>query len=242
MSFDQSVRFSTNMMMHTAADAILCELRDLHQLILALLASPDKARWHWPSYYLLYVDMDRMAWRIRRTRTVFADEPLFESMSAFAQAPRSAAEEAEAIDDAFAELGKAQRSIVAWLWHASRNTMTVIEDKRLRQQMRAHFHPKSEWYRTFRSDYCPGRVSADGRTLERTILKLDPEPPDRVDGIGEKSLYVRQYFDISTEPARSLLAHAIGRVEEEHARVGRAMADFFLAHCSIEQLLHPSSV
>jgi hypothetical protein len=230
------------MTMHTAPDQILCEVRDLHQFILGLLASPDPTRWHWPSYYLLYVDMDRMAWRLRRTRTVFADEPLFGTASGFAQAPLSVAEQAETVDDAFADLGKAQGSIVDRLWHMSRNTMTVIEDKRLRQRMRAHLHPKSEWYQVFRSDYCPGRVSADGRTLERTILKIDPEPPDRIHDLGEKNLTSHQYFDIGTDAARSLLAQAVGTVEEEHAGVSRAMADFFVAHCSIEQLLHPSSV
>ncbi|QOL48498.1 hypothetical protein [Massilia litorea] len=229
-------------MMHTAPDEILREVRDLHQFILALLASPDKTRWHWPSYYLLYVDMDRMAWRLRGTRTVFADEPLFGKAAGFAAGPRPVAGQAEAVDDAFADLGKAQGSIVGRLWHMSRNTLTVIEDKQLRQRMRAHLHPKSEWYQVFRSDYCPGRVSADGRTLERSILKTDPEPPDRIHDLGETNLHVHQTFDIGTDAARNLLAQAVARVEDEHARVSRAMADCFLAHCSLEALLHPSSV
>lgn len=235
-------RPSTNTMMHTAADDILCELTDLHQLILELLASPGNTKWHWPSYYLLYVDMDRMAWRIRSTRTVFANEPPFARVTGLADAPRSIAEQVEAIGDAFAEFAKVQRSIVDRFWHISRNTLTVIENHTLRQRMRAHFHPKSAWYQVFRSDYCPGRISPDGRTLERTILKLDPEPSGRIHDLGEKNLYSHQCFDIGTEAARTLVAQALGRVEEEHARVGRAMADFFVAHCSVEQLLHPSSI
>lgn len=216
-------------MMNAAPDDILREVRDLHRFILALIASPDTTRWHWPSYYLLYVDMDRMAWRLRRTRTVFADEPLCDT-------------EAGAVDDAFADLGKVQGSIVDRLWHIARNTLTVIEDKRLRQQLRAHLHPKSEWYQVFRSGYCPGRVSADGTTLERSILTIDPEPPERIHDLDAKQLHVRQSFDIGTDAARTLLACALGKVEQEHAAVTRAMADFFLAHCAIEQLLHPTSV
>ena len=216
------------MMTYTPADEILRELRDLHQFINELLASPDKASWHWPSYYLLYVDMDRMAWRIRAAKTVFEEEP--------------ATGQAEWVDSAFAEFGNTQRSIVSWLWQISRNLATVVEDRTLRQRLRAHFQPKSEWYQVFRSDYCPGRVSTDGKTLERTILKTDPAPPDRIHDLGEKNLYARQCFDIGTSAARTSLAQAIARVEEEHAQVERAMTAFFLAHCSIDKLLHPSSV
>lgn len=56
----------------TPAHEFLLELADLHALILDVLDSPRKAQWHWPSFYLLYVDMDRLARVLTRVGYMFA--------------------------------------------------------------------------------------------------------------------------------------------------------------------------
>jgi hypothetical protein len=214
----------------TPPAGMLRELRDVDGLILELVAAPGRADWHWPSYYLLYVDVERMAWLVQRAGNVLAHGGADDDD-----------EDAGAVRDAFGAVRDKLLQIVAQLWRMSGNLGTVIEDKALRRRIRAHFHPKSAWYQALHDDYCAGRLAEGGRVLERTILVLDPDPPERIEDLGAGDLLRRQRFAAGTPAARAALADAVRAAEQEHARTWTAMKDFFLAHCTLEDLLHPSS-
>jgi len=71
---------------------------------------------------------------------------------------------------------------------------------------------------------------------------MDVAYPDRISDLGQKNLIRHQGFDIRPDAARAALAEAIRTIEKEHGKVGLAMQDFFLQHCSVQDLIHPSSV
>jgi len=123
---------------------MFCEMRALNEFILEQISSPGTARWHWPSYYLLYVDLDRMARLVRRAGELFVPERTGRPFVPQGECDLRPDEFAARVNETFADMQKIQLSIVGWLWEISRNTMTVVEDKMLWQRMRARFHPKSE--------------------------------------------------------------------------------------------------
>jgi hypothetical protein len=227
---------------YTPPSGIFQDIRAIDELILELVSHPGKARWHWPSYYLLYVDMDRMAWLIRHAGDALSRERPALSPSLEDEEGPTLEEYAECVSGTFDDVWKMQKSIVGRLFQISRGMMTVIEDKTLQWRARAHFYPKSAWYQALYDDYCPGKVSADGRVLERVILTMDRDPPQRIEDLGAPGLLHHQRFDIGTSEARASLQRAVREVGAEHAKTWATMKDHFLAHCTVQDLIHPSSI
>lgn len=225
----------------TSPSDIFRDIRDIDELILELVSHPDKASWHWPSYYLLYVEMDRMTWLIRHAGDALSRERLTLSVLKDEEEP-TLDEYAECVNETFDAVWKTQKSIVGWLFQISRGMMTVIEDKTLRRRARAHFYPKSAWYQALYAEYCAGKVSTDGRVLERVILTMDRDPPERIENLGAPNLLHHQRFDIGTHETRAALQRAVQKVEAEHAKTCAAMQELFLAHCTVQDLIYPSSV
>jgi hypothetical protein len=221
----------------TAPEEFLREISDINLFILDLIASPRRTTWHWPSYYLLYVDADRMGWLIQQAGNLVGS-PL-EGVGN----PHRVEQRVEGTNEFFDTLRKRQESIVQWLWPLARHTNLQVEHSASRERLHAHVHPKSDWYETFMRDFCPGRVSLDGLVLERTVLLTDPATEcDRFSHVDGRGLLQRQSFDLSTGQARLALSRAVCNAGIEHGKVCRAMKDFFIEHCAITDLVHPASV
>jgi hypothetical protein len=218
------------------AQDFMCEVAGLAGFIDDVLAMPRGSRWHWPSYYLFYVEVDRLAGLLMRTRWLF--EPPCASLTA----GPTAQEEADSANALFAQIDKRQQAIADWLSHMGRNTRTVTEPTAAHVRLEAHFHPKSGWYQLFRERHCAGRMSADGTTLERTLLGIDTgSSRDHISYSDAECMLRHQSFELGAPGMKATLAHA---AEHARTRLGQtlaAMGSLLVAHCTIEDLRHPSS-
>lgn len=218
----------------TAPSALFSEIRDLDTLLLDLVASSPPSAWHWPSLYMLYVDIDRMAWQIRTAHGCF-EQPLQDR-------PRfPLAEQVAGFNDNLALLDERRRAIVHGLWHLSRTIDKVSHNEAALLRLKAHVHPKSEWYQAMTQRGRSPGVSADGKILERNVLLTDPGTRARIDDAQGLGLVQRQRFDLSTGDAMAALADAVRAVEGHHATLNAALSACLARHCTIEDLLHPCS-
>jgi hypothetical protein len=220
----------------TPAQEFMCEVADLAGFIDDVLAMPRGGRWHWPSYYLFYAEVDRLQGLLMRTRWLF--EPPFVSLGE----PPTAQEDADSANELFAQLGQRQQAIVDWLSQMWRNTRTVTEHTAVHERLEAHFHPKSGWYQLFRERHCVGQVSADGATLERAVLGIDAgSSRDHISYSSAEWMIRHQSFDLHAPGTKAALAHATEHSERRLGRTLAAMGTLLVGHCTIEDLLHPSS-
>ena len=211
----------------TAAQDFLCEVADLAGFVDDVLAMPRGSRWHWPSYYLFYVEVDRLAGLLMRVRW------LFESPSG--------EEDADSSNALFAQIDKCQRAIVDWLSHMWRNTRTT-ERTAARERMEAHFHPKSGWYQLFRERHRTGRMSTDGTTLERAVLGFDANSSrGHIPYSSAECMIRHQSFDLQAPGSKAALADAAGHAEERLGQTLAAMGTLLVEQCTIEDLRFPSS-
>jgi hypothetical protein len=223
-------------MEHTPAHEFLSELGDINALILDVLNNPRKAQWHWPSYYLLYVDVDRLAGLLVRVRHLF--EPPFEGFGE----PPTTEELVESGNELFDLLDKQQKAIIRWLFQMVRYTRPSAIDPAAHQRLGAHVHPKSGWHQVFMAESRAGMLAADGKVLQRTVLPiLQGATGERIDEITATCMLRHQSFDISTPAGRLALAQATDEVQVRIGKVSAAMTAFLLANCTISDLLHPCS-
>jgi hypothetical protein len=219
----------------TAPTEFLHELGDINGFIADLVACPLKAGWHWPTFYLLYVEVDRLSMLLMRLRSLFA-APVMETASA------SPEEFAEDLHGFLAEIGRRQKVIVGSLWQMYRETKPTLAQQALHDRVTAHAHPKSGWYQTLMSHCGAGEVSNDHRVLMRTALPIDTRSSKEHIDSGTAACMLRyQSFDIGTSQARLLLASAVEELETRIGAVLALMGKHLLAHCRIENLLHPCS-
>lgn len=220
----------------TPAQDFLCEVADLAGFIDDVLAMPRGSRWHWPSYYLFYVEVDRLAGLLMRIRWQF-DSPC----PGLAE-PSSAQEDADSANALFALLGKCQRALVDGLSHMSRNTRTATGNTAAQARLEAHVRPKSGWYQLFRERHCAGRMSADGLDLQRAVLGADAgSSRHHIAYQAAECMLRHQSFDLAQPGARAALAQAAGQAEARLGRTLAAMGTLLVAHCTIENLRYPSS-
>ena len=220
----------------TRAQDFLCEVADLAGFIDGVLAMPRGSRWHWPSYYLFYAEVDRLQGLLVRTRWLF-ERPCPD----LGEAP-DAQEEADSANVLFTQLGKRQQAIVDWLTQMCLNTRTGTARSDSHIRLEAHFHPKSGWYQEFFAQYDAGALAPDGQSLLRTVLPILAEPPyERVDHVTANCMLRNQSFDASTPEARKALADATREAAQTLGGIAARMQATFLAHCRLEDLLHPCS-
>jgi hypothetical protein len=220
----------------TPADEFLSELADLHAMILDVLDSPRKAQWHWPSFYLLYVDMDRLAGVLTRVEYMFVPP--------FSRSTESLRDEEGVADDnaLFALLDRQQKEILGWLFKMYRYTGASSMNPAAHARLGAHVHPKSGWYQTFMRDYRSGIVTPDGTALHRVALPVNVGgTSERINDITASCMLRRQSFDMSTPAARAALGHATDEARSRLGMVQAAMTAFLTAHCTLSDLLHPCS-
>lgn len=218
----------------TAPSSLLRDIRDLDNLLLDLVASSPPSAWHWPSLYMLYVDIDRMAWQIAALHRCFA-QPLQE------QERWTLADQVEAFNGQLAALDARARAIGHGLWHVSRSIDRTDGNAAALLRLKAHIHPKSAWYQALTSGGRGPGVSADGKVLERTVLLADPDTRVRIDDLEGRQLVQCQRFDLSSAAAMAALSAAVRDAESAHAQLNRALSSCFATHCTIADLLHPCS-
>jgi hypothetical protein len=221
------------MSVFTNADDLFREIRDTDSMLLDLIANAPSDMWHWPSYYLLYVEVDRLWWLLQDTQYSIA-HPLIDTD------PLEIAERIALINDNFSQIGQRQCAIIDWLSLLLRHMHVEKED--LTCRLRAHIQPKSDWYQGFHQRYCAGRISGDGKTLTRTIFLFDPQARHRIYDLAAIALEQEQVFDLSTAQSREDLGTAVSNTQRLHAQALSAMLDFFVRHCTIEALAHPTSM
>jgi hypothetical protein len=221
------------MSVFTNADDLFREIRDTDSMLLDLIANEPSDMWHWPSYYLLYVEVDRLWWLLKDTQYSIA-HPMIDTD------PLEIAERIVLINNNFSQMGRRQRAIIDWLSLLSRHMHVEKED--LRRRLHAHVQPKSDWYQGFHQRYCAGRMSGDGKTLTRNIFLFDPHARNRIYDLSATALEQAQVFDLSTAQSRVDLGTAVSNTQRLHARTQSTMLDFFVRHCTIEALAHPTSM
>ena len=223
-------------MQTTSADEFLSELGGISALILDVLDCPRKAQWHWPSCYLLYVDLDRLDGLLVQVQYML--QPPFDSIGE--QPPL---DERVRDDNAlFEQLDTQLKAIVTRLFPMYRSTGANPANPAARERLGAHLHPKSGWYQTFLDEYCSGAVTRDGDTLQRVALPIDPTAAgEHIDNTSARCMLRHQSFDLSTPTARSSLAHATAEVRTRLRNVLAAMTAYLAANCTMTDLLHPRS-
>lgn len=209
------------------------ELSDVQSLMMEVLTAPGLQVKHWPTYYRLYLDIDELEWRVswaaHHLRGGFLEEHgVFD------------AELVASANECFAGIGECQRRIVERVGFVERRGLITFDDKRVSHLLKCHLQPKSAWYEELHEQYCAGNISADGQTLSRKILLVDPAPTYRMPDLDDKQLVQQQVFDLSSEEAIASLALTAGQVAERISEVRTSMGDFFVQHCSPKDLLHPS--
>lgn len=220
----------------TAAQDFLCEVADLAGFIDDVLVMPRGSRWHWPSYYLFYAEVDRLQGLLVRTRWLF-EQP----RAGLGEAP-AAQEKADSANALFAQLGKRQQALVDGLMQMSMNTRTVAGRSAAHERLDVHFHPKSGWYQLFKESHCAGRMSADATTLERAVLGIDRGGSRHHIPYASAECMIRhQAFDLGAPGTEAALAHAAEQAETRLGQTLAAMGRLLRECCTIEDLLHPSS-
>jgi hypothetical protein len=218
----------------TPAQDFMCEVADLAGFIDDVLAMPRGSRWHWPSYYLFYAEVDRLQGLLMRTRWLF--EPPCASLGQ----PSTAQEGAESANELFAQLGQRQQAVVDWLSQMWRNTRTGTERTAAHERMEAHFHPKSGWNQLFRKRHCTGRMSADGAMLERAVLGIDADSSrDHIPYSSAECMIRYQLFDLGAPGTKQVLVHAVEHARKRIGQTFAAVGMLLVGHCTIEDLLPP---
>lgn len=224
------------MTIYTSAQEFLAEIPNTNSFIDDILSCPRKSDWHWPSFYLLYVDMDRLAIALMRAEQAFRAPPLDSPK------PGEIDELVRETNAILAEVGERQKAILSWLYRMSRRIVYGTEATVLRARLDAHVHPKSGWYQEFFAEYDAGTLSVDGKTLTRTVLPILAEPPyERVDNLAASCMLRRETFDFSTQEEQMALAHWTRQAAIGHGQIAARMQAYLLAHCKIGDLLYPCS-
>jgi hypothetical protein len=220
----------------TPAHEFLCEVADLAGFIDDVLAMPRGSCWHWPSYYLFYVEVDRLGGLLTRIRWQF------ESPCSGLAEPSSAQEDADSANALFALLDKSQRAVVDGLSQLWRNTRSATGNTPAYQRLEAHVHLKSGWYQLFRRGHCTGRMSADGASLRRAVLGVDTgSSPHHISYPTAECMLRHQSFDLRPPASKAALAKATAQAETRLGTTLAAMGTLLVEYCTIKDLVHPSS-
>lgn len=210
----------------TPPDEFLRELGDINGFIADLLDCPrqDDSRWHWPSFYLLYVELDRLAMLLSQVGYLFTED------------------HAHSANALFRDIDMRQKTIVGSLYRLCKAVKPGDEQRPQYGRVIAHVHPKSGWYQTFMQRYRTGEIAEDARVLVRTALPIDHGTPnERIDFVSAECMLRAQSFDIGTQEAKLEMVQATEAAERRIGEVLRRMGEYLLAHCRIEDLRFPSS-
>jgi hypothetical protein len=220
----------------TPPQELFRELSDIGGLVFNLLTGPKLKVKRWPPYYQIYVELDRLCWSVSRA-TAYLLEP-FDEADGHPDLDRI-----EGANLCFGRIDASFKAIVNILAHMDRRQLIMYENPPLKDLVYNHFSPKSAWYMALNEQYFSGRISANGRMLERNALLLDPVPTYRVLDIEEKHLAPWQNFDLTSEESRTVLVRTVNQVQKRLGEVYAAVGSHFVSNClSVKELLHPSMI
>lgn len=219
-----------------AADTFLGELAEVNAFIVDALACPKRWNWHWPTFYLMYVEVDRLLGLVGQVEHHFA------SPFAGLGEPPTPEEMADGANALFTQLTRRQKALLGSHFQLSRYTEPDDAGRRLHRRLRAHVHPKSGWHQVFLDEYRSGTVSADGKTLTRTVLPIDPAADcEHIDHISASCMLRQQRFDLGEPGMTGALALAAGQAASRLGAIAGAMHAHLVQYCTIHDLMHPSS-
>lgn len=217
----------------TPPQALFRELADLGNLIFNMLAGAQVTVRRWPAYYMVYLEVDRLCREVNQMAGYLA-RGFVESDGSADAARITLANTCSARIDGHA------RAIVDLLARIDCHGLVNHGNPALKTIIDSHFSAKSPWYRAFQAQYCSGRVTVDGRILERTALTIDPH--SRVAETASKAgnFAERQTFELASTRSCSLHGRTARKVLATLNQVYAALGDFFVTHCpSVRELLHP---
>ena len=222
----------------TPPHEFLSELGDINGFIADLLDCPrqDNSRWHWPSFYLLYVELDRLSMLLSQIAC------LLEPPLAGFEEDLSCEDDADSANALFKDIDMRQKTIVGSLYRLCKAVKARPEQRPQYDRVFAHVHPKSGWYQTFMQRYQTGEMAGDAQILVRTALPIDHGTSnERVDFLAAECMLREQSFDIGTQEAKLALVQATEAAGRRIGEVLRRMGEYLIAHCRIEDLRFPSS-
>lgn len=216
----------------TPPQELFRELTDLGNLIFSMLTGAHVAVKRWPTYYMVYVEFDRLCREIHQT-TAYLARGFIEPDG------KVSSERIEGVNACLFRVDGHLRTLVDLLARIERHGLVSHGKPALKKIVDQHFSPRSTWYPAFQENYCSGRVSRDGRVLQRHVLFVDPYPAFGVIDIGA-GLVERQTFELVSEQSRILLGRTAQSVQARLNQVYAALGDFFVDRCpSVSELLHP---
>lgn len=217
----------------TPPQELFRELTDLGNLIFSMLTGPQVVVKRWPAYYMVYFQVDGLCREVSRT-TGFLSRG-FTELDGTVSSDRI-----EGANACLTRIDEHCRALVDLLARIESYTLVSHGKATLKDVVFTHFSPKSAWYLAFRQQYCSGRVSPNGRILERDVLRIDPHPASRATDIEASSLVEHQTFELASDHSRTLFGRTTRHVQTSLNQVYAALGDFFVGHSpSTSELLHP---
>lgn len=216
----------------TPPQELFRELTDLGNLIFSMLTGAHITVKRWPTYYMVYVEFDRLCREIHQT-TGYLARGFIEPDGTVSS------DRIEGINACLFRVGGHLRTLVDLLARIECHGLVSHGKPALKKIVEQHFSPKSIWYPAFQENYCSGRVSRDGRVLQRHVLFVNPYPPSGAIDIGA-DLVEPQTFELVSEQSRIHLGRTARSVQARLNQVYAALGDFFVDRCpSVSELLHP---
>jgi hypothetical protein len=217
----------------TPPQELFRELTDIGSLVFNMLAGPQVAVRRWPAYYMVYLEVDRICWEVSQATAALARGFMTPGGAADSQ-------RIEAVNAGLGRLDGHVRALVDQVARIERQGLMNHGRPALKAIVERHFAPESTWYVAFRDHYCSGRVSGDGRILERRVLQIDPQPDISPMGGNANELVERQVFEVESAQARNLLGRTSRSVQTRLNHLYTALGESFVARCpSVRELLHP---
>lgn len=207
------------------------ELEGIGNVAFGMLTGPQVSVRRWPPFYLAYVEVEGLCWEMSRA-TGFLSRGFI--MQDGAPDPRRILEANACLD----RIGTHACMLVELLARIERYRLASHSNRALQHIVQFHFSRDSAWYAAFQGHYCAGRVLANGHTLERRVLAIDPQPV--LPAAGATHITELQLFDLAPVQSCTRLGHNSRQVQSRLNQVYAAMGAFFVANCpSVADLLHP---
>jgi len=217
----------------TPPQELFRELAEMGNLVFSMLAGPQVTVRRWPAYYMVYLELDRLCRELSRTTAAL-------SRGFIAPDGRVDTLRIEAANAGLARIEEHMRRMVGLLAHIGRHALVDHGSPALKAVVVHHLSPESAWFAAFHERYRAGRISPEGRVLERSVLPFDPVPLhgstaiDALTGTGD------QMFDLVSAQSRIVLGRTARNVQEKLNHVYASLGAFFVANCpSVQELLHP---
>lgn len=217
----------------TPPQELFRELVDLGNLVFSMLTGPLVVVKRWPAYYLVYVQVDGLCREVSRA-TGYLSRGFIETDG------RVSSDRIERANACLAQIDGHCRTLIDLLARIECQALASHGKPTLKNVVSRHFSPESAWRQAFQQQYCAGRIAADGRVMERSVLLIDPYPDSGVPSTVGVSLVAHQSFELASDQSRTVLGRTTRKVQTSLNQVYAALGDFFASQCpSISALLHP---